>query len=593
MGSSNLPAFEGCTAPASLTIGEAVTTIPNYAFYSFSGLTSVTIGKSVTTIGYSAFKDCSSLTSVIFNAENCTKMSFSNLPVFEGCTALASLTIGEAVTTIPKYAFADCTNLSTVTSRNLTPPVCASASVFAEGIQSTCELLVNYTCKNKYATAPVWKDFLNITTYVSVAAESLTLSPSSSTLTVGDAADIRYIISPDDVSIKDLEWSVSDPAIASVVDHNDGTATITALSVGEVTITARTTDGSDISATCTVKVEPILATSLTLSCETANLKVGDSTSISCTFSPDNATTKAVEWEVDKPGIVSLTDNGDGSVMVSAIAVGDVTITARTTDGSDLTATCSIKTFVMATSLTLSAERLELPVGKSEVISYTILPENATGKGVAWKSSDPTVASILYNTDGSSITVVAKSEGTATITARTTDGSDLTASCEVKILPPLASSLTLSAEQLAMNVGDHEVITYTILPEDTGDKSVAWTSSDPRSVSISTNADGSVTVNALAIGEATITARTLDGSNLTASCVVKVGNAAVDDVDAEGIEIIATAEGIVVKGAPADSVIDVYTASGVLVYHGYDSLIAIRNHGIYLVCVAGVKVKVAL
>ena len=341
-----------------------------------------------------------------------------------------------------------------------------------------------------------------------------------------------------------------------------------------------------------IELDPIAVESITFDKEQASLLEGSTITITYAIAPITATVKALEWSVSDPTIASVVDNNDGTATVTAISEGEATITARSTDGSNITASCAIKSIVLASSLNISVDKPSVAVGSTATITYSIMPENATTKTLEWSVSDPAIASVVDNNDGTA-TISALSVGEVTITARTTDGSDLTASCEVKILPPLASSLTLSAEQLAMNVGDHEVITYTILPEDAGDKSVAWTSSEPRRVSISTNADGSVMVNALAIGEATITARTLDGSDLTASCVVKVGSAAVDDVDDEGIEIIATAEGIVVKGAPADSVIDVYTASGVLVYHGYDSLIAIRNHGIYLVCVAGVKVKVAL
>ena len=47
-----------------IIIGDGVTTIGDYAFWSCPSLTSVTIGNSVTTIGDNAFSDCRSLTSV-------------------------------------------------------------------------------------------------------------------------------------------------------------------------------------------------------------------------------------------------------------------------------------------------------------------------------------------------------------------------------------------------------------------------------------------------------------------------------------------------------------------------------------------------
>ncbi|MDE6368221.1 MAG: leucine-rich repeat domain-containing protein, partial [Muribaculaceae bacterium] len=52
------------TGLKSVTIGNQVKTIPNYAFSDCSGLTSVEIGNSVETINSSAFNGCSSLTSV-------------------------------------------------------------------------------------------------------------------------------------------------------------------------------------------------------------------------------------------------------------------------------------------------------------------------------------------------------------------------------------------------------------------------------------------------------------------------------------------------------------------------------------------------
>ena len=48
--------FQSCSALQSVTIGDSVTSIGNYAFQSCSALQSVTIGDSVTSIGNSAFQ---------------------------------------------------------------------------------------------------------------------------------------------------------------------------------------------------------------------------------------------------------------------------------------------------------------------------------------------------------------------------------------------------------------------------------------------------------------------------------------------------------------------------------------------------------
>ena len=80
----------------SITIGDSVTTIGDYAFDCCSSLTSITIPDSVTTIGWDAFCRCSSLTSV---------------------------TIPDSVTTIEEGAFCGCGSLTSAYCKAITPPV--------------------------------------------------------------------------------------------------------------------------------------------------------------------------------------------------------------------------------------------------------------------------------------------------------------------------------------------------------------------------------------------------------------------------------------------------------------------------------------
>ena len=58
-------AFADCTDLTCMEIPDSVTSIGRYAFYGCSGLTSIVIPDSVTSIGYAAFSGCSSLTSVV------------------------------------------------------------------------------------------------------------------------------------------------------------------------------------------------------------------------------------------------------------------------------------------------------------------------------------------------------------------------------------------------------------------------------------------------------------------------------------------------------------------------------------------------
>ena len=113
-------AFSACSGfTGSLTIGNSVTTIGNYAFSACSGFTgSLDIPNSVTTIGAGAFRNCSGFTGDLVIPNSVVTIvgppynGQSNQGAFYGCTGFTSLTIGTSVTSIGRYAFYGCSGLT-------------------------------------------------------------------------------------------------------------------------------------------------------------------------------------------------------------------------------------------------------------------------------------------------------------------------------------------------------------------------------------------------------------------------------------------------------------------------------------------------
>ena len=88
---------------STVTIGEGVTNIGEWAFGYYPNLTSITIPASVTTIGGAAFENCSSLASVTI-AENSQLVSIGS-SAFKNCSNLTSFTLPASVTSIENDAF--------------------------------------------------------------------------------------------------------------------------------------------------------------------------------------------------------------------------------------------------------------------------------------------------------------------------------------------------------------------------------------------------------------------------------------------------------------------------------------------------------
>ena len=105
---------ETSTNIQSVVIGDEVTSIDDYAFYSIETLTNVTIGNSVTSIGDGTFAHCSGITSITIgeSLESIGKQTFMN------CSSLSSIIIPNSVTSIGKSAFSSCKSLSSVTIGN-------------------------------------------------------------------------------------------------------------------------------------------------------------------------------------------------------------------------------------------------------------------------------------------------------------------------------------------------------------------------------------------------------------------------------------------------------------------------------------------
>lgn len=360
-------AFVGCSGLDSIEIPETLRSIGNSAFYECSGLSSIIIPNSVETIGEYAFKNCRGIQSIDLSTsvtsvergvfEGCSGLLVLDLPesitsvqesAFKGCSNLKSVIIPSSVTKLGDLAFGDCKVLNSVTiggdlqttgwnvfwgCDNLllinlltTIPPCFDKLCFSN---YDATVYVPKGCLHKYKTSRIWKLFKEIQEMGNLTVR---LSHKDLSLICGETCTISSDITMDDnVSILSKGWKTSDTTIATVED-----GVVTAVGEGETMISFDILDrfGRKFSEKCLITVSSkVLVEGIVIKSDVKTLKKKRTSVLTAEITPANATEKSIVWSSSDNNIATIDDMG----MVTAIATGNVTITASSKDGSGITA----------------------------------------------------------------------------------------------------------------------------------------------------------------------------------------------------------------------------------------------------------------
>ena len=334
-----------------------------------------------------------------------------------------------------------------------------------------------------------------------VPVSGITLNTTSAQIIRKQTLQLSATVLPSYATNPVLSWSASGDAVS--VDQN---GLVTALKVGSATVTASSTDDSGVSASCQITVLPVSVTGISLSTSQVELHPSQQDTISATVTPADADDTSFTWTSANPSIATVQDG-----VITAVGLGTTIISATTTDGG-FTASCSVLVSpILATSISVSDTSVSLHKGDSYTLTATVLPENATNPSVSWTSSNPDIVSVA---DG---ILTANALGSAVITVSTTDGSGLSASCNVTVSAILVESITLNYTTYAIDLSQSRSLQLiaTVLPENATDRSLTWSSSD-RTVAF-VDSEGLIQFHQQ--GFAVITATANDGSGISATCTL--------------------------------------------------------------------------
>lgn len=676
--------FCNCSSLTSITIPNSVTEIKKYAFLDCSNLENVTMGESVTNIGPWAFWNCPNINSPIVGPSvlevgnhafyECSRLPFFHFPkvktigegafadcsgltnitlpstltsiediTFSGCKGLTSVVIPNSVTNIGKNAFSQCNSIKSltigqsvqsigerafsinnddvdITCLALAPPVLAGDGSWLNSVFSRYnDLHVYKGLKDVYQnTGGEWAKFNIIDDVELIKVKGIVLDNDQYECLVNKSGQAVATITNEDASIQNITWTSSNPSVLFI---DDKTGEFWGLQIGESTITAAATDGSGVSTSAIVKVvEPIFVSTIDFDHTTIIIDQNESATITATIAPENAHNKCLEWTSSNDNIASVVDG-----VITGHNGGVATITAKTTDGSNISASCTVvvdgplydynnylessftgqysksqigsiikksigfyienkgsesititkgnvrrnsndaivasstdasvlgvlkpgernelsftvnedaslgafyyewfytykghecvfvsnapKTNVDVYSVSLDIEEVTMREGDIKKLAATVHPSIASDHSITWESSNSKIAKVDANGQ-----VTAVGVGETDITAKANSG--VSAVCHIIVEATPVETIEITASKTEIEIGETMELMASILPNTATNKSVRWTSNNEDVAMVSSNG----TVVGVDLGSATITAEAADGSGVKATIEITV------------------------------------------------------------------------
>lgn len=148
-----------------------------------------------------------------------------------------------------------------------------------------------------------------------ISPSGMTLNESAAEIVKGETLQLLATVEPEGATYEEIAWTSDAPEVASV----DMDGLVTALSVGEATITASIDDSFE--ASCKITVVGPAAESIALDAETMTLLIGATAQLTATPSPEDADVSDLVWSSSDEGVAEVDANG----MVTAIAAGKATV----------------------------------------------------------------------------------------------------------------------------------------------------------------------------------------------------------------------------------------------------------------------------
>ncbi len=302
--------------------------------------------------------------------------------------------------------------------------------------------------QEKNATATIGDNFYKV-----ASMTSLSLQYGLVSLGTGEEYTLIPSYAPANAVAK-FTWSSSDPLTASVNDSG----VVTAQQFGEADITCTSADGK--TAVCHIKVRPE-PQSIKLNESMLTIGEGESVTLVSTLS-QGSVSQSLQYVSNNAKSVSVSQSG----VLTGKSLGTATVVAKTYNGKH--ANCNV--IVKAAPYDIWFDSGEMKLGVGEITTLHLnLPDGSASHSMVYRSDNEDVLTVAQSGE-----IIAKSEGTATVTATAFNGAK--AICTVSVLSE-PTGIAFAQEEYTVAPGE-SLTPDTVLTEGTASNALSFQSSDP-------------------------------------------------------------------------------------------------------------------
>ena len=263
-----------------------------------------------------------------------------------------------------------------------------------------------------------------------IAVTSIEVPEGDLMLMVGSTETFPLSVNPTRGFINSREYKSSDESKVTVDDNGK----IKGVAVGDAVVTV-TINGTftkelnvyvvDKNIVVGMKKNP---TEINFNTQVLQVEIGKRQKLEYSTIPEDISNGLLEWSSSDESVVTVTKDG----TITAIKEGTAYITVKAlNDKSNQIMIEVVKGVVNVTSISADST-INMQAGETRVLTPTVLPNDASNKGLHFESDNLNVLSVANTYGGTFATLYAHAAGTATITITSIDGGNASTKVYVNV-----------------------------------------------------------------------------------------------------------------------------------------------------------------